>query len=135
MDDCLKEALDIVKAQAKFRSMTAGEITSMVASLTANLKGIVEPGGCVYESGSAKGQDPKKAIKEKSVTCLECGESFKVITKRHLITHGLDKKSYLEKHGLKPGTALASKELTRTRRTKMKDMKLWERRTKKTVKG
>jgi len=135
MDDCLKEALDIVKAQAKFRSMTAGEITSMVSSLTANLKGIIEPGGCVCETAPGKGLDPKKAIKEKSVTCLECGKSFKIITKRHLASHGLDKKAYLEKHGLKQGTALASKELTRTRRTKMKDMKLWERRIKKPAKA
>lgn len=131
MDDCLKEALDIVKAQARFRAMTEVEITSMVTSLTAKLKGILAPCGCADETAPGKTLDPKKAIKDKSITCLECGKSFKIITKKHLASHGLDKKSYLEKHGLKQGTALASKELTRARRTKMKDMKLWERRIKK----
>lgn len=131
MNVCLKEALGIVKAQAKFRAMTAVEITSMVASLTTKLKGIVSPCECAVENASGHDLDPRKAIKEKSITCLECGKSFKVITKRHLAQHNMDKSAYLEKYGLKQGTALTSKELTRTRRTKMKDMRLWERRIKK----
>ena len=131
MDDCLKEALEIVKAQARFRAMTEVEIISMVSSLTTKLKGIISPCACAAEHAPGHGLDPKKAIKEKSVTCLECGKSFKIITKRHLAIHDLDKKAYLEKHGLKKGTSLSSKELSRARRTKMKDMKLWERRIKK----
>ena len=34
--------------------------------------------------------DPRKAIRKKTITCVECGKTFKTITKRHLETHGLD---------------------------------------------
>ena len=70
----------------------------------------------------------KRSIKEKSIVCLECGKTFKVITKKHLILHGLDAVSYRAKWGLKKGTPLTCKELQRARRQKMKDMKLWEKR-------
>lgn len=70
----------------------------------------------------------KKSIREKSITCLECGKIMKVLTKRHLALHGLDAASYREKWGFKKGTPLTCKELQRSRRAKMKDMKLWEKR-------
>jgi predicted transcriptional regulator len=72
--------------------------------------------------------DPKKAIREKSVVCLECGKSFKVLTKKHLASHGLTPEEYKEKWGYKKGTSLVAKGLARERRKKMKDMKLWEKR-------
>lgn len=51
-----------------------------------------------------------------------------VLSKRHLALHGLDAVSYREKWGLKKGAPLTCKELQRSRRAKMKDMKLWEKR-------
>jgi len=129
MDDYLKEALEIVKAQAHVRAMTEDEMTSMVAKLAAQLKGILAP-AAAETADAGLGLDPKKAFKEKSVTCLECGKTFKIITKKHLAQHGLDSKGYLEKHGLKKGTKLIAKELQRNRRKKMTDMKLWEKRKK-----
>jgi predicted transcriptional regulator len=74
--------------------------------------------------------DPKKAIKEKSVTCLECGKSFKILTKKHLATHGLAPEEYKEKWGYKKNTPLVCKSLQRERRKKMKEMRLWEKRKK-----
>ena len=110
MDDYLKQALEIVKAQASVRVMSEEEITSMVRTL------------------SAPAMPPAKSIKEKSVTCLECGKTFKIITRKHLATHDLDAESYREKWGLKKHTPLVCKELQRERRKKMKDMQLWEKR-------
>ena len=72
----------------------------------------------------------RKSVKERSVTCLECGKNFKVLTKRHLATHGISAEDYRQKWGLKKGTALVCKALQRERRKKMNDMKLWERRRK-----
>ena len=74
--------------------------------------------------------DPKKSIKEASITCLECGKSFKVITRKHLASHGLAPEESRAKYGFKKTQALACKSLARERRAKMKDMKLWERRQK-----
>lgn len=131
MDDYLKSALELVQTQARVRVMTEDEIVSMVASLAASLRGIEAgaPVGATDES-AVPGMDPKKAIKENSITCLECGKSFKIITKKHLAHHGLTPSEYREKYGYKKDTPLVSKKLQRERRVKMKDMKLWEKRKK-----
>lgn len=131
MDDMLKEALELVKAQASVRSMTAEEMTSMVQSLAQNLAAISLLGASVsIPAEEPAAQDKSKVIKERSITCLECGKVFKVITKKHLAHHGLDAAEYREKWGYKKGTPLVCKGLQRERRKKMKDMQLWERRRK-----
>ena len=131
MDDYLKEALDIVKAQASVRIMAEDEIISMVRRLSSDIKNVAEGESCVEELVSADVQsDPRKSIKEKSITCLECGKTFKILTRKHLASHGLDAAEYREKWGLKKDTPLVCKGLQRERRKKMKDMKLWEKRRK-----
>lgn len=127
MEDYLKEALEIVKAQASVRTMTEEEITSMVQSLSNGIRNIADDTAEVA-SNAEPAVDPKKAIREKSVICLECGKSFKVLTKKHLASHGLTPEEYKAKWGYKKGTSLVAKSLARERRKKMKDMKLWEKR-------
>ncbi len=127
MEDHLKEALEIVKAQASVRTMTEEEITSMVQSLARGIRSIADDNGEVSTT-AVPPVDPKKAIREKSVICLECGKSFKVLTKKHFASHGLTPESYKVKWGYKKGTSLVAKALARERRKKMKDMKLWEKR-------
>ena len=127
MEDYLKHALEIVKAQASVRVMEEDAIISMVKAVAANLKQLEDEPEAVMEEHSPL-MDPSKSIKEKSVTCLECGKTFKIITKKHLGTHGLDAAGYREKWGFKKNTPLVCKELQRKRRKKMKDMQLWEKR-------
>jgi len=132
MEDYLKSALEIVKAQASVRTMTEDEINSMIAKVAAGIQE-ADSGSVVTTSEETTGYgDPKKAIKEKSVTCLECGKAFKVLTRKHLATHGLTPEQYREKYGYKKGQALVCKALQRERSKKMQDMKLWERRGKAT---
>lgn len=137
MDDYLKEAIEIAKAQASIRTMRVDEITTFVQKVSEGLRKTAEGVFPVTEQKS-HAQNPqdqatsvvegKKSIKEKTVTCLECGKSFKILSKRHLAHHGLTTEEYLQKWGLKKGTALVCKVLQRQRRKKMKDMKLWEKR-------
>jgi predicted transcriptional regulator len=130
MEEYVKQALEIVKAQASVRNMTEEELTSMVRTLTEGIKSIAE--GTVVEPPKAPAtEDPKKAIREKSIICMECEKSFKVLTRRHLASHGLTPDEYREKWGYKKGTSLVAKSLARDRRKKMQDMKLWEKRIKK----
>lgn len=127
MENYLKEALEIVKAQASVRTMTEEEITNMVRKLSEGIRSISE--GCMpIAEESAATIDPQKAIKEKSITCVMCGKSFKLLTKKHLASHGLTPEAYRERCGYKKGMALVCKSLQRERRKKMKDMRLWERR-------
>ena len=128
MEDYLKQAVEIVKAQASVRNMNEEEITSMIKALAGSIRGVAESVAPVVETEPTI--DPKKAIKERSVICCECGKSFKVLTKRHLITHGLTPDQYREKYGYKKGTALVAKSLARSRRETMQGMKLWEKRKK-----
>lgn len=127
MDNYLKEALEIVKAQASVRTMTEEEITSMLQKLAKDIKSITENMPS-EEMEEASGIDASKAIKEKSITCVECGKTFKFLTKKHLSIHGLTPEEYREKCGYKKNTPLVCKALQRERRKKMKDMKLWEKR-------
>ena len=130
MDDFLKEALDIVKAQASVRVMSDEEIVAMVRRLSNSLRALSEGEACPDEAIAEVQSDPRKSIKEKSISCLECGKTFKILTRKHLATHGLDAVSYREKWNLKKDTPLVCKGLQRERRKKMKDMRLWEKRRK-----
>jgi len=126
MEEYLKQALEIVKAQASVRNMTESEITSMVKSLAESIRKVAEGG---EEAEVTKPElDPKKAIRERSIICLECGKSFKILTKKHLASHDLTPEEYKAKWGYKEGIALVAKGLARTRKKKMQEMKLWERR-------
>ncbi len=87
MDDYLKAAVEVVTAQAKVRAMSADEITAMVAKLAADFRGVAE--GAAAPSPQEPAVDPRKSIREASVVCLECGKAFKMITWKHLATHGL----------------------------------------------
>jgi len=129
MDDFLKMAMEMVKAQAGVRTMSTEEMTSMVLELSKKLSGLAccaEP--VTQPEVTALALDPKKSIKEKSVTCLECGKVMKLLSAKHLAAHGLTKAEYLTKFGLKKGTSLLAKGLARARKEKMKSMELWKRR-------
>jgi predicted transcriptional regulator len=129
MDEYVKEALDVVKAQAGVRNMTEDEITSMVQSIADRLQGVESH----VEGKQASGQqsppvDPKRAIREKSIICLECGKSMKLLSKKHLATHGMTPQEYKEKWGFKKNQPLVAKELSRQRKKKMQEIQLWKRR-------
>ena len=124
MEDSLKQALEIVKAQAGVRVMSAEEMVSMLKTIADSISNV----GREEVKEEQPSVDPKKAIREKSIVCLECGKSFKVLTKKHLASHDLTPDEYREKWGYKKGTALVAKGLARARRKKMQSMKLWEKR-------
>jgi len=128
--EAIKEALEIVKAQASVRTMNEDEIVSMVGNLAHGIQVAAGTMPVPEAEQPALAVDPKKAIREASITCLECGKSFKILTKKHLAAHGITPEEYREKYGMKKGTPLACKSLQRERRKKMREMKLWERRQK-----
>ncbi len=129
MDEYLKEALAIVKAQAGVREMTEEEVVLMLHKLANSIRRITQDEPTAEGAVEAQAA-PTKAIKEKTITCLECGKVFKVITKKHLALHGLNPAEYREKWDIKKDTPLVCKGLQRERRKKMKEMKLWEKRKK-----
>ena len=127
MDDHLKLAIELATAQASVRVMEEEEMVAMIRSLSTSLKKMTDD-SLDIDGEESLASSPARSIKEKTITCLECGKVFKLITSKHLSTHGLDAEAYRRKWGLKPDTPLVCKSLQRTRRKKMKDMKLWEKR-------
>ena len=123
MEEYVRQALEIVKAQAGFRSMTEDELASMIKSVSGVIQELVP----AQDVAPAL---PEKSLTDKSITCLECGKSFKIITKKHLYKHGLTPEEYKEKWGYQRGMPLICKNLQKERRKKMRSMKLWERRRK-----
>lgn len=130
MDDYLKEALEIARAQASVRVMSEDEITSFIQKLAQGIRSVAEGDTPVELENGDLVLEARKSVKEKSVTCLECGKTFKILTRRHLASHGMDAAAYREKWGFKKDSPLVCKALQRERRKKMKDMKLWEKRRK-----
>ena len=126
MNDHLKLAIELAAAQASVRVMQEEEIVNMIRTLSTSLKKMSE--NEIEDTEESLIADPSRSIKEKTITCLECGKVFKLITSKHLAQHGLDADAYRRKWGLKVDVPLVCKSLQRTRRKKMKDMKLWEKR-------
>lgn len=128
-NEIMRHATDIVRIQAGIKEMTAEEITDMLTKVARGIE-VAAGGGVATVEAMRPAVDAKKSIREASVTCLECGRSMKVITKKHLAHHGLTPDEYRAKYGFKKGRALACKSLARERRKVMQKSKLWERRQK-----
>ena len=128
MEDHVRETLEIVKAQASVRNMTEEEINSMIKSLSEGIQKASQGTSDEQAEQEKPAIDPKKAIKEKSITCLECSKSFKVITKKHLAKHDITPEEYKAKWGYKKNQSLVCKSLARDRKKKMQEMELWKKR-------
>lgn len=125
----MEKAVKIVEAQAGVRPMTADEACEMVKSLSDGLQRIAEGGA--EPSKQEPPVDPKRAIRDKSIVCLECGRTFKTLSKKHLESHGLTADQYREKWGYKKRAPLSCRETAKARSDRMKAMKLWTRTGKK----
>jgi predicted transcriptional regulator len=71
--------------------------------------------------------DWRKSITKHAVTCLECGDSFKQLSLRHLRMHGIDGRSYRVKYGIPRTQSLAARETTVRRRQIVQEIRPWEK--------
>jgi predicted transcriptional regulator len=71
--------------------------------------------------------DWRKSITRQAVTCLECGQSWKQLTIRHLMTHGLDTRSYRSKYGIPRTQPLTARDTTRRRQQLVQTVRPWEK--------
>jgi|SRR5688572_22666102 len=71
--------------------------------------------------------DWRKSITRHAVTCLECGDTFKQLSIRHLGMHGLDIQSYRTKYGIPRTQPLAARATTERRRQVVQETRPWEK--------
>ncbi|ETW92764.1 MucR family transcriptional regulator [Candidatus Entotheonella palauensis] len=71
--------------------------------------------------------DWQKSITKHAIKCLECGESFKQLSRRHLQRHELDSKAYRRKYGIPREQPLSAWVATARRRQLAKSIRPWEK--------
>ena len=69
----------------------------------------------------------RKSITKQTVTCLECGASFKQLSVRHLRDHGLSARAYRVKYGMPPRQPLSARAVTALRKQIVQQSRPWEK--------
>lgn len=115
-------AAELVQAQCASKSMTTEEIALSLQNTFNALQAlqIDEAKGCAAEGG-APVMSGEKSIQKNKIVCLECGQEFKMLSPKHLRSHGLTGKEYRKKHGFSARQPLCAKALSDRRKKAGKD--------------
>lgn len=117
-------AADIVQAQGSTKDMTVDEIKAALQETFVTLQGLqkMETGEETEDSGTAAPQiSPQKSILKNKIICLECGEEFKMLSPKHLRSHGLTGREYRVKYGFSLRQPLCAKALSDKRKKSGKE--------------
>jgi Predicted transcriptional regulator len=107
---------EIIQSQISTKQMNTEEIKSALNDTFHTLKALQDLESIVTEPGAEEAGgpliDPKKSIQKNKVVCLECGQEFKMLSPKHLKSHGLTSKEYRKKYGLSARQPLCAKALS-----------------------
>jgi predicted transcriptional regulator len=129
----LEMAKDLVMAQIEVYRLSPEEMHQALQHTYASLKALQaqeDANGSVAVVTPEPPPEPvnwKKSITKHHVTCLECGQSLKQLSVRHLKDHGLDGRSYREKYRIPRTQPLAAKEITAIRKEIVQRSRPWEK--------
>jgi predicted transcriptional regulator len=129
----LEMAKDLVMAQIEAQRLPPDEMHAALQQTYATLmtlKAQEDSDGIVPVATPETPSKPvtwRKSITKHTVTCLECGASFKQLSVRHLKEHGLDGKAYRIKYGIPRTQPLTAKEITSHRQEVVQRTKPWEK--------
>ncbi|RKX63663.1 MAG: transcriptional regulator [Tenericutes bacterium] len=108
---------EIIQSQISGSNMNTDEIKNALNDTYQTLKELQEAelSGCGIEEKNDKPvMEPKRSIQKNKIVCLECGQSFKMLTK-HLKSHGMNPKEYRKKYGFSSRQSLCAKSLSEER--------------------
>ena len=129
----LEMAKDLVMAQIEAHRLAPDEMHTTLQQTYASLKALKtqeDAHGSVAVATPKTLSEPvhwRKSIAKHTVSCLECGASFKQLSVRHLKEHGLDGRSYRVKYGIPRLQSLAAKEITLRRKAMVQRSRPWEK--------
>ncbi|MDO5675232.1 MAG: MucR family transcriptional regulator [bacterium] len=112
---------EIIQSQISSKQMNLDEIKVALNDTFQTLKALqdAEATGADVEQPEGASTvpflDPKKSIQRNKIICMECGQEFKMLSPKHLSSHGLDSRSYRKKYGLSARQPLCSKALSEKR--------------------
>ena len=122
----------LVTAQVQRRWMTSEEIPESIRTVYGGLETLhrvadQRPANTglatgVFDRLAALRRQPKQAIQEEKIICLECGREFRLLGNRHLALHGLTPRDYKRKWGMSMKTPLSARTLTAHRRETAKQI-------------
>jgi len=124
MSSVLAMAKELVLAQIRAGHLSLDAMHTLLQETYAHLMALkAHEEGSSLETMDERAVVPapvpwKKSITKHAVTCLECGTSFKQLSRRHLKLHDLDLRAYRAKYGIPRRHPLAAKAVT-ARRTQL----------------
>lgn len=118
-------AADIVQSQCGSTAMSAEEIANSLQNTFKILQEIqtvetqlsqenVTDTGVKTVPGLT--MSPEKSLQKNKVICLECGQEFKMLSPKHLRSHGLTSREYRIKYGFSLRQPLCAKSLSDKRK-------------------
>ena len=134
----LEMTKDLVMAQINTKHLTPDSIQAALHSTYETLQRLdtsESPGENGNGHGPSQGLGShaevnwKSSITRHSVRCLECGETFKQLSLRHLSAHDLDPRSYRVKYNIPRTQSLSAREVTARRRALAQQIRPWEQAT------
>ena len=116
-------AAAIVQSQSSSKAMTTDEVAFALQTTFKALQGlqadevkVAAEGVAVEGSGFAPNISPDKSIQKNKIICLECGQEFRMLSPKHLKSHGLTGREYRTKHGFSLRQPLCAKSLSERRK-------------------
>ncbi|MGD9948760.1 MAG: MucR family transcriptional regulator [Desulfobulbus sp.] len=110
---------EIIQSQIGRKQMTTDEIKFALNETFQTLKALQDTESSEVVETEVEAQpiilDPKKSIQKNKVVCLECGQEFKMLSAKHLKSHGLTGKEYRKKYGFSARQPLCAKTLSDAR--------------------
>jgi predicted transcriptional regulator len=132
-------AADIVQSQCSTKNMSTEEITFALQSTFKALQtlqseevtgqpSIAPLGAPPAEEPGLKpaATSPEKSIQKNKIVCLECGQEFRMLSPKHLRSHGLTGREYREKYGFSLRQPLCARSLSDRRKKAGKERGLPE---------
>ncbi|MEN8134391.1 MAG: MucR family transcriptional regulator [Thermodesulfobacteriota bacterium] len=116
-------AAAIIQSQSSSKAMTTDEVTFALQTTFKALQDLqadevkhATEGIAPERPGSAPDISPDKSIQKNKIVCLECGQEFRMLSPKHLKSHGLTGREYRAKHGFSLRQPLCAKSLSERRK-------------------
>jgi len=131
----LEMTKELVLAQIQIKQVAPEALNGVLHSTYETLRSLYQTEGTIGNSHSEDGTEPlqvpiladwKSSITRHSIRCLECGETFKQLSLRHLRVHDLDPRSYRVKYNIPRSQSLSARDVTARRRELAQQIRPWE---------
>ncbi len=129
----LEMAKDLVMAQIQAGALPIEDMQRELQKTYASLMDLKEredsgnPSLTLEGASKPERVDWRKSITKHTITCIECGSSYKQLSVRHLRDHDLDARSYRTKYGIPRTQPLSAKETTAMRKKIVQKSRPWEK--------